>query len=83
VLLRSVSQVHPRIRGEYSKSSAMRPSISGSPPHTRGIPIPRRLRHHLAGFTPAFAGNTSVEPLGNPVPQVHPRFRGEYITRAG
>ena len=33
------TKVHPRIRGEYSIPGICRRSSSGSPPHTRGIPL--------------------------------------------
>ena len=52
------SEVHPRIRGEYSARALWAIRRMGSPPHTRGI---HRYLHPMPaskGFTPAYAGNT-------------------------
>ena len=49
---------HPRTRGEYFRFSLRTSDVSGSPPHTRGIPgMPGRSRSY-PGITPAHAGNT-------------------------
>ena len=74
----SIYQVHPRIRGEYSHLTRPTAFNQGSPPHTRGIQAycqdyPCRTR-----FTPAYAGNTRYCPHALPLPEVHPRIRGEY-----
>ena len=70
--------VHPRIRGEYIRSSNQSSPTRGSPPHTRGI-----LRYLLqclviARFTPAYAGNTNTYQCNRKLYEVHPRIRGEY-----
>jgi len=55
--------------------------LSGSPPHTRGIlKIISYAAFHIR-FTPAFAGNTSLEQDSRLEPKVHPRLRGEKIER--
>ena len=71
-------EVHPRIRGEYGSCRAIRPAAGGSPPHTRGI---RQAAEHpvfIAGFTPAYAGNTAAAFDLYLQDEVHPRIRGEY-----
>ena len=52
-------KVHPRIRGEYSKTSLICHVKLGSPPHTRGILIALHACLGFPGFTPAYAGNTN------------------------
>ena len=71
-------QVHPRIRGEYSRGSSDSRFCSGSPPHTRGIPCDRSHNSVNLGFTPAYAGNTLVRLPAPVLTEVHPRIRGEY-----
>ena len=79
----SYSQVHPRLRGEYSQTVSRAALHSGSPPHTRGIRERMAAVNEAFRFTPAYAGNTQNHQLCGLPYQVHPRFRGEYITRAG
>ena len=57
--LGALAEVHPRIRGEYSIYLFALSTYSGSPPHTRGIPLADRHAVAVMGFTPAYAGNTS------------------------
>ena len=70
--------VHPRIRGEYKKDWKHNFFLTGSPPHTRGIPSRCRIAVPGRRFTPAYAGNTTGEYVTNPCRWVHPRIRGEY-----
>ena len=56
---KNIDKVHPRIRGEYFTLMGLMLEGRGSPPHTRGIRLFRAYRSSRAGFTPAYAGNTS------------------------
>ena len=76
--LRVRRQVHPRIRGEYSTSFFRLSYASGSPPHTRGIPLIEQDEFLAFGFTPAYAGNTCPPSRQSGGRRVHPRIRGEY-----
>ena len=73
--------VHPRIRGEYRKTLLLCGAISGSPPHTRGILVKIGVKFGVAGFTPAYAGNTKENKTPLTAAEVHPRIRGEYPER--
>ena len=59
-LILIVSWVHPRIRGEYPRGSRGAEMPLGSPPHTRGIRSWEQDFATFEGFTPAYAGNTSI-----------------------
>ena len=74
-------QVHPRIRGEYQYLDAFGITSPGSPPLSRGIQVLSHLAILSHRFTPAFAGNTSLEQDSRLEPKVHPRLRGEKIER--
>jgi len=74
------TQVHPRIRGEYDCEIPRALQAGGSPPHTRGILSAGATSSALSGFTPAYAGNTSLAETTIIVDKVHPRIRGEYFT---
>ena len=52
--------VHPRIRGEYLLQLILTLAVQGSPPHTRGIHVGPGTRKGYTGFTPAYAGNTTI-----------------------
>ena len=71
-------KVHPRIRGEYRLTEDTVMTGIGSPPHTRGIPEIERVETAMRGFTPAYAGNTTVPFWQSSGKKVHPRIRGEY-----
>ena len=74
-----ITQVHPRIRGEYTSFTILINHLTGSPPHTRGILLNFYMVTKLIRFTPAYAGNIkTLVPLST-FRQVHPRIRGEYI----
>ena len=72
--------VHPRIRGEYRNITSRTSYIVGSPPHTRGIPLPRPKSAEFPRFTPAYAGNTHNHYIIGACIWVHPRIRGEYVS---
>ena len=76
-------EVHPRSRGEYRISVAACFQSSGSPPLTRGIRSFSNPLFQVARFTPAHAGNTSVQLSKLICNQVHPRSRGEYSNVSG
>ena len=74
----TLDEVHPRIRGEYFQSIAVRKYYTGSPPHPRGI---LKLSYGYTvsiRFTPASAGNIRPDSLICNIPWVHPRIRREY-----
>ena len=75
----SSTQVHPRIRGEYSVLPLRSFPNSGSPPHTRGIFKGRTLKIRKSRFTPAYAGTILFFFCRHTDLQVHPRIRGEYF----
>ena len=50
---------HPRMRGEYERTTYYRSRRRGSPPHARGILVKEGRRLHHCGITPACAGNTN------------------------
>ena len=70
--------VHPHIHGEYSNPAHKKAFISGSPPHTWGIPEKVAELIEKRRFTPTYMGNTESRrfPLGSPA--VHPHIHGEY-----
>ena len=72
---------HPRIRGEKWTPHQGRRVISGSPPHTRGKAIGRKLILLPVRITPAYAGKST--PAISPVIMTwdHPRIRGEKDTQ--
>ena len=76
--LEKAQKVHPRIRGEYPGLYRLCHKAGGSPPHTRGIQFFQRLFLVQGRFTPAYAGNTTVDAQAEQGQQVHPRIRGEY-----
>ena len=71
-------RVHPRIRGEYEVDIEHLALLTGSPPHTRGIPWSQGNITRYMRFTPAYAGNTNQFRIWLFHCQVHPRIRGEY-----
>ena len=75
------SPAHPRIRGEYCQENRAKESMSGSPPHSRGIQGDRAENAGRHGLTPAFAGNTASLTLALMPAMAHPRIRGEYLTK--
>ena len=72
------SEVHPRIRGEYSVVTQVFKGVGGSPPHPRGIFTVAFAISPAPGVTPASAGNMLDHKTHRRYDQVHPRIRGEY-----
>ena len=74
--------VHPRIRGERLAQSGDPDYKFGSSPHTRGTHV-RSHRYALPlRFIPAYAGNAWVRYIWTRTRPVHPRIRGERMSRA-
>ena len=70
---------HPRICGEHHGAAFDLNVNTGSSPHMRGTPHPRRNTPRRRGIIPAYAGNTHVQSalitrLGD-----HPRICGEHV----
>ena len=72
--------VHPHIRGAYSPMPFTKPLMSGSSPHTWGIPL--RTCHTLQAlrFIPTYVGHTKMSKANETKPPVHPHIRGAYKT---
>ena len=73
----SISQDHPRVRGEQQYAQAGSLSIRGSPPRARGAASWASTARCSCGITPACAGSSSgymACPAGD---EDHPRVRGE------
>ena len=71
---------HPRIRGEHVQMNRAIADGSGSSPHTRGAPQPRRRPPCRARIIPAYAGSTTWTRPRNTRRADHPRIRGEHFT---
>ena len=70
--------VHPRSRGEHSRSNVSKRSNAGSSPLARGTRLVRRPHRRVLRFIPARAGNTQRRGRPRDPPTVHPRSRGEH-----
>ena len=70
---------HPRSRGVYSLSPALRGSGTGSSPLARGLPINRGDRTIPGGIIPARAGFTRSTTAPSRLWRDHPRSRGVYV----
>ncbi len=73
--------VHPRVRGERPKSSTATALFDGSSPRARGTPRRHAPRVHRRRFIPACAGNAAARSSSRACMAVHPRVRGERMTR--
>ena len=73
--------VHPRSRGEHSRSISIRSGSTGSSPLTRGTRLYDRADLAADRFIPAHAGNTVADATTAAVTTVHPRSRGEHKSR--
>ena len=73
--------VHPRVRGEHIRRNGANGKIRGSSPRARGTHSVVLKVTVFVRFIPACAGNTSRATGLTPTPTVHPRVRGEHITR--
>ena len=72
----SISRFIPAC-GELSKPSWAIVQLDGSSPLARGTQDLDRLGYVADRFTPAYAGNSFLEPFQRSVVSVHPRLRGE------
>ena len=53
----------------------------GSPPPTRGTPLPDKSGIIKTGITPAYAGNTNLNLQIRVILRDHPRLRGEHLKK--
>ena len=70
--------VHPRGRGEHSRSIRSPRRLRGSSPRARGTRLGRDRLGRGRRFIPAGAGNTRSQQRLACCPSVHPRGRGEH-----
>ena len=80
--VKSIS-VHPRSRGEHVSSIILATFHAGSSPLARGTLPYDTLEYDGLRFIPARAGNTLPRRLLSRSVPVHPRSRGEHLTRRG
>ena len=73
--------VHPRLRGELLPNRSCNSEITGSSPLTRGTQSCGSLIPHPFRFIPAYAGNSNFQSVKNFILSVHPRLRGELLSR--
>ena len=57
---RSITPVHPRIRGERTMLDSGLARVIGSSPHTRGTRVGEALSVVHERFIPAYAGNACI-----------------------
>ena len=69
---------HPRVCGEHSVWFEFGTKCQGSSPRMRGTHIRRNLPRTACGIIPAYAGNTSVQNVGQFAVWDHPRVCGEH-----
>ena len=74
----AVRAVHPRARGEHSRSDPTNRRSHGSSPRTRGTRKAPPAKRRAKRFIPAHAGNTPPRSTARCGPPVHPRARGEH-----
>ncbi|SER95507.1 hypothetical protein SAMN05443377_1221, partial [Propionibacterium cyclohexanicum] len=67
----------PSIGMSHSRWRAFTVTLVGSPPHSRGRPLPPAFGGYGLGLTPAFAGKTSCPMMAFCAMRAHPRIRGE------
>ena len=66
------------MRGEYFALITVTPSLAGSPPLARGVPLQHLPLVRIVRITPACAGSTMEQPFDAHESKDHPRLRGEY-----
>ena len=74
--------VHPRWRGEHSRSRSAATLAAGSSPLARGTQLFQCRFHGSLRFIPAGAGNTAAPRSTGSALAVHPRWRGEHFSGA-
>ena len=75
----SVTRDHPRSRGVYATSAAVRTCSPGSSPLARGLPSLTTPAGVMSGIIPARAGFTAGNRSCRVVRWDHPRSRGVYL----
>ena len=73
--------VHPRLRGELFLTELIKSFHHGSSPLTRGTQVSAELDLPRVRFIPAYAGNSPCHLLKRYRNSVHPRLRGELLSR--
>ena len=73
-----VTKDHPRLRGEYSRSTRFAFFKPGSPPLARGVRQLASAQNVYRRITPACAGSTGENTVRRSFFWDHPRLRGEY-----
>ena len=73
------ASVHPHVRGEYNRVSALSSLENGSSPRAWGIRFKRIMRKKGRRFIPTCVGNTAGCSGKSFFTTVHPHVRGEYI----
>ena len=73
----SLTQDHPRVRGEKSPTHAPRRRDLGSPPRARGKVHTEKVPRLPVGITPACAGKSCLYDASFCIRKDHPRVRGE------
>ncbi len=80
-VIRSNRPVHPRWRGEQSNARSSSAPITGSSPLARGTAEYQLEFDDVLRFIPAGAGNSAWRRRAMQENTVHPRWRGEQISR--
>ncbi len=73
--------VHPRWRGEHAACRLLAADQVGSSPLARGTRPRRHIGAKRQRFIPAGAGNTTKPRPASTHEPVHPRWRGEHLTK--
>ena len=82
-LRRPTEPVHPHIRGVYVSFSLATSTLSGSSPHTWGIPSCYAKLCSGNRFIPTYVGYTWMRVSRMPPGTVHPHIRGVYKSSLG
>ena len=72
---------HPRLCGEKRSRTALRQSVTGSPPPMRGKAGDARVSGDAWGITPAYAGKSRPDHGQKLAEGDHPRLCGEKLSR--
>ena len=73
---------HPHIHGEYATTSKRKWCLTGSPPHTWGIPCMAMYPDANTRITPTYMGNTQLKRSFIAIFEDHPHIHGEYVNRS-
>ena len=69
---------HPRTRGVYTGIFGVKPPVTGSSPHTRGLHLSSSANPFVGRIIPAHAGFTPPKYWNGYTSEDHPRTRGVY-----